>query len=76
MKGAGRGCTSLFNKKHAWVNFEAFLASCKWWNVYLHVRADRFAGYIGPLVEDEAPPAAKEGAAKASAAEAAVPAAE
>ena len=43
MKGAGRDCTSLFNKKHAWVNFEAFLASC----------------YVGPLDKSEPEPEKK-----------------
>ena len=37
MKGAGKDCTSLFNKKHAWVNFEAFLKNC----------------YIGPFIAPE-----------------------
>lgn len=36
MKGAGKDCTSLFDKKHAWVNWQTFLASC----------------YIGPLLPD------------------------
>ncbi|KAI3978309.1 hypothetical protein MKX01_013107 [Papaver californicum] len=28
MKGAGRDCTSLFNKYHAWVNYEFMLEKC------------------------------------------------
>jgi len=28
MKGAGRDCTSLFNKYHAWVNAEFLLEKC------------------------------------------------
>ena len=37
MKAAGRDCTLLFRKKHAWVNYGNFLSSC----------------YIGPLVLEE-----------------------
>ncbi len=36
MLAAGRDCTLLFDKYHAWVNYQVFLASC----------------YIGPLIPD------------------------
>ena len=39
MKGAGRDCTLMFNKFHAWVNYEQFLQSC----------------YIGPIQVIEPP---------------------
>lgn len=37
LMGGGKDATSLFDKYHAWVNYESLLAKC----------------YIGPLVEDD-----------------------
>jgi cytochrome b involved in lipid metabolism len=40
MKGAGKDCTALFNKYHAWVNIDGLLTKC----------------LVGVLADDSAPP--------------------
>ena len=44
MKGAGKDCTALFNKYHAWVNIDGLLTKC----------------LVGVLADDSAPPIEEE----------------